>query len=43
MKATLEGSLRRASVHYAPKDGATTFHKARYYVFGRVAEVVLPG
>ena len=43
MKATLEGSLRRASVHYAPKDGSTTFHKARYYVFGRVAEGGLAG
>ena len=43
MKATLQGSLRLASVHYAPEDGATTFHKARYYVFGRVAEGGLAG
>ena len=43
MKATLEGPLRLASVHYAHKDESTTFHKARYYVFGRVAEGGLAG
>jgi hypothetical protein len=43
MKGTLEGPLRRASVHYAPEDESTTFHKARYYVFGRVAEGGLAG
>jgi len=43
MKATLEGPLSLASVHYAPSDGSTTFHKARYYVFGRVAEGGLAG
>ena len=43
MKATLEGPLRLASVHYAAKDGSTSFHKARYYVFGQVAEGGLAG
>ena len=43
MKATLEGPLRLASVHYTPQDGSTTFHKARYYIFGRVAEGGLAG
>ena len=43
MKATLEGPLRLASVHYAPDDASTTFHKARYYIFGRVAEGGLAG
>ena len=43
MKATLEGPLRLASVHYAPKHGADSFHKARYYVFGKVAEGGLAG
>jgi hypothetical protein len=43
MKATLEGPLRLASLHYAPKDKSTTFHKARYYIFGRVAEGGLAG
>lgn len=43
MKATLQGSLRLASVHYAAKDESTTFRKARYYVFGRVAEGGLAG
>lgn len=40
MKATLEGPLRLASVHYAPKNESAsfTFHKARYYIFGQVAE-----
>jgi len=38
MKATLEGPLCIASVHYASSEGSTTFHKARYYVFGQVAE-----
>jgi hypothetical protein len=43
MKATLEGPLRLASVHYAQHDTSTTFHKARYYIFGRVAEGGLAG
>lgn len=43
MKTTLEGPLRLASVHYAPHDPSTTFHKARYYIFGRVAEGGLAG
>jgi len=43
MKATLEGELRLASVHYASQDQSTTFHKARYYIFGRVAEGGLAG
>lgn len=43
MKATLEGPLRLASVHYAPNDQSTSFHKARYYVFGQVAEGGLAG
>jgi hypothetical protein len=43
MKATLQGAPQLASVHYAPADGSTAFHKARYYVFGRVAEGGLAG
>jgi hypothetical protein len=43
MKATVEGPLRLASVHYAPKDESTTFHKARYYIFGKIAEGGLAG
>jgi hypothetical protein len=43
MGATLEGPLQFASVHYAPKDESTTFHKARYYIFGRVAGGGLAG
>src|SRR5690349_5541346 len=42
MKATLEGPLRLASVHYVSTE-ESTFHKARYYIFGRVAEGGLAG
>ena len=43
MKATLEGPVCLASVHYAPNSGSTSFHKARYYIFGQVAEGGLAG
>lgn len=43
MTATLRGPLQLASVHYAPAGGSSTFHKARYVVFGRVAEGGLAG
>jgi hypothetical protein len=43
MKATLEGPLYLASVHCAPNDDSAAFHKARYYVFGQVAEGGLAG
>jgi hypothetical protein len=39
MKATLEGQLQLASVHASGE----AFHKARYYVFGRVARGGLAG
>src|SRR5689334_17503311 len=38
MTATVQGPLSLASVHYTLNGGSATFHKARYYVFGRVAE-----
>jgi len=43
MNATLQGPLRLASVHYAPNHGSTSFYKARYYIFGQVAEGGLAG
>jgi hypothetical protein len=43
MTATVEGAVQMASVHYAPANGSAAFHKARYYVFGRVAEGGLAG
>jgi hypothetical protein len=43
MTATLEGPPQLASVHWAPTGGGGAFHKARYYVFGRVAEGGLAG
>ena len=43
MKATLQGPLCLASAHYAPKNGAGAFHKARYYVFGQLNEGGLAG
>jgi hypothetical protein len=43
MIATLDGPLQMASVHYSPANGSSAFHKARYYVFGRVAEGGLAG
>jgi hypothetical protein len=45
MKATLDGALRLASVHFGKTDGEGIGHEARYsiFVFGRVAEGSLAG